>query len=125
MNIDVGMAALLLYWTVLSSYSVRKASILFIKEVGINFRHYPSWYFDPPKWMRKFFKLKSRQMIPKFLYGEFYLTIFFCLFGLTNFVLYICQGNNLLSAILLITHVTAVLLDFIYLIVASLIAKKC
>lgn len=79
--------------TVLSCVSCRNSTVGMIKEIGINprSRYYPKHYITPKRWMRNIFHIKQR-VIPRYLYFELLVSLFFLILGLLNTVLFIAVG---------------------------------
>ena len=55
---------------------MKRRTMFFIKEVGINFKNYPKHYVLPCNFVRKFFRLK-REKIAKYLYYSLCISLAF------------------------------------------------
>ena len=75
------------------------ATLLTIEEIKRNFRFYPKHYCMPPRWMRKFFNMKKRE-IPKYLCYRMYLYAATFLWAFISFIIsLLSQFNELTMAI--------------------------
>lgn len=54
----------------------RNLAVGTIEETGTNSRLYPKHFIEPKRWIKKLFNIKDR-VIPKYLYFELYLSLFF------------------------------------------------
>ena len=71
--------------------------------------------------MRKLFKL-SQRVIPRYLYFELLLSLFFFLLGPVNIVVSVAGGGNeTLTVILVMFHVGAIILNAIFFCTMSLL----
>ncbi len=90
--------------TFLASWDCGDMTVKRIKEIGINHRsrYYPKHYITPKRWMRKLFDIKQR-VIPRFLYFELFVSLFYVILGLINIVITIAVGvdTNIASILLL------------------------
>ena len=75
------------------------AILLTIDEIKTNFRFYPKHYCMPPRWMRKFFKMKKRE-IPKFLCYRLYVCFAAFLWAFIGFIIaFVSQFNVVIIAL--------------------------
>ena len=56
--------------------TMKRRTLFFIKEVGINFKYYPKHYVLPCHFVRKFFRLK-KEKIAKYLYCSLCISLAF------------------------------------------------
>ena len=104
--------------------SCRNSAVAMIKEIGINSRYYPKHYITPKRWMRNFYHVTQR-MIPRYLYFELMVSIFFLILGLLNIVMFIAVGyDKPITAVLFISHPCLVIINAIFFAIMSWIFKK-
>lgn len=116
---DFGMLFLFLGLAVLSGLSCKNSAIGMIERLGTASRRYPKGYITPAKWVRKLFHLSWR-IIPRYLYFELFLSLFFLLLGPINLI--ICAAANwepTIVGILLMFHIGLVILDAVFFVVLS------
>lgn len=103
----------------------KRSAIRMIKEICINSRYYPEHYCAVPRWIKKCFKVKEK-MIPKFIYFEFCMSVFFAvitpIYIVIALFLYAKHKIEMIYA-LYILNVCIVLIDDIYFTIMSLIYK--
>ena len=105
----------------LSGLSCKNMAIGMIEQLNIVPRYYPKHYTAPSRWMRKLFKL-SQRVIPRYLYFELLLSLFFFLLGPVNIVVSVAGGGNeTLTVILVMFHVGAIILNAIFFCTMSLL----
>lgn len=105
----------------LSGLSCKNMAIGMIEQLNIVTRYYPKHYTALSRWMRKLFKL-SQRVIPRYLYFELLLSLFFFLLGPVNIVVSVAGGGNeTLTVILVIFHVGAIILNAIFFCTMSLL----
>lgn len=105
----------------LSGLSCKNMAIGMIEQLNIVKRYYPKHYTAPSRWMRKLFKL-SQRVIPRYLYFELLLSLFFFLLGPVNIVVSVAGGGNeTLTVILVMFHVGAIILNAIFFCTMSLL----
>ena len=93
-----------------------------IEKLGTNSRRYPKGYIIPAKWVRTLFKLKQR-VIPRYLYFELILSLFFVLLGPLNLIICAvvsCDPN--IVGILIMFHICLVILDAVFFVVLSFLS---
>ena len=109
----------------LSSMSCRNSALGMIKQIGSNSLHYPKRYIVPAKWARTVFKL-TQHLIPRYLYFELILSLFFAALGPVNLIICIildCSAN--IVGILIMIHISLVIVNMIFFaIITSLMKKK-
>lgn len=109
----------------LSSMNCKNSAIGMIESVGKTSRHYPKWYIRPARWVRKLFNIKHQHEIPRYLYFELFLSIFFALLGLINLI--ICAVADCAPSvvgILLISHACLIIINMIFFSIMSLLIKR-
>ena len=105
----------------LSGLSCKNMAIGMIEQLNIVTRYYPKHYTALSRWMRKLFKL-SQRVIPRYLYFELLLSLFFFLLGPVNIVVSVAGGGNeTLTVILVIFPVGAIILNAIFFCTMSLL----
>ena len=105
----------------LSGLSCKNMAIGMIEQLNIVTRYYPKLYTALSRWMRKLFKL-SQRVIPRYLYFELLLSLFFFLLGPVNIVVSVAGGGSeTLTVILVMFHVGAIILNAIFFCTMSLL----
>lgn len=102
--------------TFLASWDCGDMTVKRIKEIGINHRsrYYPEHYITPKRWMRKLFDIKQR-VIPRFLYFELFVSLFYVILGLINIVITIAVGvDTNIAGILLLSYLGLIMVNVIY-----------
>ena len=109
----------------LSSMECKNSAIVMIENVGKTSRHYPKWYIRPARWVRKLFNIKHQHEIPRYLYFELFLSIFFALLGPINLI--ICAAthcNPSVVGILLMFHASLISINMEFYSIMSLLLKR-
>lgn len=110
--------------TVLSYMDCRNSTVGMIKEIGINSRYYPKHYIIPKRWMKNLFHIKQR-VIPRYLYFELLVSLFFIILGLHNIVIFIAVGcDKSITGILIMIHMCLIIINMIFFSIMSLLFKK-
>ena len=112
--------------TVLSCVSCRNSTVGMIKEIGITprSRYYPKHYITPKRWMRNIFHIKQR-VIPRYLYFELLVSLFFLILGLLNTVLFIAVVcDKSITGILIISHICLITINMIFFSIMSWVFKR-
>lgn len=110
--------------TVLSYMDCRNSAVGMIKEIGINSRYYPKHYIIPKRWMKNLFHIKQRA-IPRYLYFELLLSLFFLILGLLNIVIFIAVGcDKSINGILIMFHFCLIIINMIFFSIMSWLFKK-
>lgn len=74
--------------------------------------------------MRNFFHIEQR-VIPRYLYFELLVSLFFLIFGSLNAVTFIAVGcNKPITGILIQLHISLILINMIFYVIMSTIYKK-
>lgn len=108
----------------LSFFTFRNSTVGMIERTGTNTRYYPKHYIVPQRWVKKLFGIKDR-VIPKYLYRELFLSIFFAILGPINIAIYVCAGSNKdIGGWLVMLHVCLMLSNTIYFLVMSYFFSK-
>lgn len=122
---DFGYIFMFLGIAILSSMNCKNSSIGMIESVGKTSRHYPKWYIRPARWVRKLFNIKHQHEIPRYLYFELFLSIFFALLGPINLI--ICAAthcNPSVVGILLMFHACLIIINMVFYSIMSLLLKR-
>ena len=122
---DFGYIFMFLGIAILSSMNCKNSSIGMIESVGKTSRHYPKWYIRPARWVRKLFNIKHQHEIPRYLYFELFLSIFFALLGPINLI--ICAAthcNPSVVGILLLFHACLIIINMVFYSIMSLLLKR-
>lgn len=64
----------------------RNITIGMIERIGIDVHRYPKGYVKPARWVKSIFKIKQRS-IPRYLYFELLLTVFYALLAPINIII--------------------------------------
>ena len=102
--------------TFLASWNCRNLTVGRIKEIGINHRsrYYPKHYITPKRWMRKLFDIKQR-VIPRYLYFELFVSLFYVILGPLNIVITIAVGvDTNIAEILFLSYLGLLMVNVIY-----------
>mgnify|MGYP004540005973 CR=1 FL=1 len=100
----------------LAARNFRNLTVGRIKEIGINHRsrYYPEHYITPKRWMRKLFDIKQR-VIPRFLYFELFVSLFYVILGPLNIVITIAVGvDTNIASILFLSYLGLIMVNVIY-----------
>lgn len=109
---------------VLSYMNCRNSTVGMIKEIGTSSRYYPKHYIIPKRWMKKLFQIKQHA-IPRYLYFELLVSLFFIILGLTNIVIFIAVGcDKPITGILIMFHFCLIIINGIFFSIMSLFFKK-
>lgn len=112
--------------TVLSHRHCRNMTVNMIEDIGINHRsrYYPKHYIAPKKWMRKFFHINQR-VIPRYLYSELFVSLFFLILGLFTTVIGLAVGDDKpITGILIMFHVCLIIINAVFSVIMSAIFKR-
>ena len=108
----------------LSCVSFRNTTVALIEEIGISSRHYPKHYVAPKRWIRNIFHIKKHK-IPRYLYFELLLSLFFLALGPLNIVICVAvDGENFVSGMLVMFHSCLIIINSIFLAVMTLLYKR-
>ena len=95
-----------------------------IEETGTNSRLYPKHFIAPKRWMKKHFKIKDR-VIPKYLYFECLMSLFFLMLRPISIAISIAFNyDKAIISILVMFQCCLWLINIIFFSVMSLIYKK-
>ena len=109
---------------VLSCMNCRNSAVGMIKEIGTNSRYYPKHYIIPKRWMKTLFHIKQRA-IPRYLYFELLLSLFFLILGLLNIVICIAVTcDKSITGILIMFHICLIIGNMIFFSIMSWLFKK-
>lgn len=112
--------------TVLSHRHCRNMTVNMIEDIGINHRsrYYPKHYIAPKKWMRKFFHINQR-VIPRYLYFELFVSLFFLILGLFTTVIGLAVGDDKpITGILIMFYVCLIIINAVFSVIMSAIFKR-
>ena len=101
--------------TFLASWDCGDMTVKRIKEIGINHRsrYYPEHYITPKRWMRMLFDIKQR-VIPRFLYFELFVSLFYVILGPLNIAITIAVGvDTNIASILLLSYLGLIMVNVI------------
>ena len=108
----------------LSSITAKNSAIGMIKYVTNNPRYYPKHYVLPARWIRVKFKLK-KQLIPKYIYFEIFLSIFYAILGPLNLIISILVNfSDIIVSHLVMFHICLGIMDTIIFSIFSFIYQK-
>ena len=99
----------------LAARNFRSLTVEGIKKIGINHRsrYYPEHYITPKRWMRKLFDIKQR-IIPRFLYFELFVSLFYVILGPLNIVITIAVGvDTNIAGILFMSYLGLIMVNVI------------
>ena len=100
------------------------AAMKLIEEIGISSRHYPKHYVAPKRWIRNIFHIKKHK-IPRYLYFELLLSLFFLALGPLNIVICVAvDGENFVSGMLVMFHSGLILINIIFIAIMTLLYFK-
>ena len=121
---DFGSIFMFLGIALLSGLSCKNAAIGMIGQINTVSRYYPKHYMAPGRRMKKLFKL-SQRVIPRYLYFELLLSLFFFLLGPLNIVIWMAfHCGKTAAAILVMVHVCLILLNLVFFLITSLLFKR-
>lgn len=121
---DFGYVFMFLGISILSSLNCKNSAMGMIERIGINSRYYPKHYIIPKRWIRNFFQIKPR-VIPRYLYFELLVSIFFLILGLLNLVIFIAVGcDKSITGILIMFHICLIIINMIFFSIMSWLFKK-
>ena len=97
-----------------------------IEDIGINHRsrYYPKHFIAPKKWMRKFFHINQR-VIPRYLYFELYISLFYIVLGLFTIVIGLAvDEHKSIIGILIISQLWFEVINAAFAVIMSKILKR-
>ena len=95
-----------------------------IEKNGISLRYYPKHYITPKRWIRNIFHIKKHK-IPRYLYFELLLSLFFLALGPLNIVICVAvDGENFVSGMLVMFHSGLILINIIFIAIMTLLYFK-
>lgn len=122
---DFGYIFMFLGISILSSMDCKNSAIGIMESVGKTSRHYPKWYIRPARWVRKLFNIKHQHEIPRYLYFELFLSIFFALLGPINLI--ICAVTDCAPNVvgtLIMSHVCLIIINTVFFLIMTLLLKR-
>lgn len=122
---DFGFIFMFLGISMLSSMSCKNSAIEMIKREGGYSPHYPKrYYIAPAKWARSLFKIKYC-FIPRYLYFELILSLFFAVLGPMNLI--ICAIVDCapdIVGILVIIQICLIICNEVCFLIAALLFRR-
>ena len=110
--------------SLLSSLWCRNAAMGILKEYGAYSPSYHKRYTVPARWVRSLFKIKQRY-IPRYLYFELILSLFFAVLGPINLIIcVIVDYNPNIVGILVMLHICLSILNVVFFSIFSFRLKK-
>lgn len=122
---DFGYIFMFFGIAILSSIDCKNLAIGVMESVGKTSQHYPKWYIRPAKWVRKLFNIKHHYEIPRYVYFELFISIFFALLGPINLI--ICAAthcNPSVVGILIMNHVCLIIINTVFFLIMTLLLKR-
>ena len=111
-------------FSLLSSLRTRNSAIGLISEIGTVSRYYPKWYIAPARWVKRLFKIK-RRLIPRFIYFELFLSLFYAALCPINTLICVIAGfDPFVSSLLVWIHAALSIFETVFIVVMSHIMKK-
>ena len=110
----------------LSCVSFRNTTVTLIEEIGISSRYYPKHYITPKRWIRNIFHIHiKKHKIPRYLYFELLLSLFFLALGPLNIVICVAvDGDKFISGMLIMFHICLIIINVIFLVVMTPLYKR-
>ncbi len=86
-------------------------AIYMINDIGAYSSHYPEWYIDTPRWIRKLFGI-HKASIPRFFYYKLIFSIVLMILGPVYIIVFwIFDCNPKVEGIIILIHVCLGLID--------------
>ena len=121
---DLGCIYVYLGIAVLSFLTFKNLAVGQIEEIGISSRYYPKHYITPKRWIRNIFHIKKHK-IPRYLYFELLLSLFFLALGPLNIVICVAvDGDKFISGMLVMFHSGLILINMIFIAIMTLLYFK-
>ena len=121
---DLGCIYVYLGIAVLSFLTFKNLAVGQIEEIGISSRYYPKHYIKPKRWIRNIFHIKKHK-IPRYLYFELLLSLFFLALGPLNIVICVAvDGENFVSGMLVMFHSCLIIVNVIFIAIMTLLYFK-
>jgi len=99
--------------SILSSASAKNSAIGMIEQLRTYLPCYPKGYVTPAKWVRRIFKIRQR-MVPRYLYFELLLSLFYAILGPLNLLVCLFTNcNKKIVALLVIVHCSLIIVEAI------------
>ncbi len=109
---------------VLSFLTFKNLAVGQIEEIGISSRYYPKHYITPKRWIRNIFHIKKHK-IPRYLYFELLLSLFFLALGPLNIVIYTAvDGDKFIGGMLVMFHSCLALINMVFIAIMTLLYKR-
>lgn len=121
---DLGCIYIYLGMAVLSFLTFKNLAVGQIEEIGISSRYYPKHYIKPKRWIRNIFHIKKHK-IPRYLYFELLLSLFFLALGPLNIVICVAvDGDKFISGMLVMFHSCLIIVNVIFIAIMTLLYFK-
>lgn len=124
---DFAFACVLLGFSALSFFNCRNSTVRMIKEIGTDSRYYPKRYASTKGWMKKTFHIRQ-QVIPKYLFFEFYMALVFAILEPFNLIIYcVTNGSKTVLGIGILVHTCLIVVNMFFFVLMSTVFKnsKC
>ena len=109
---------------VASFLTFKNATVGLIEEIGISSRYYPKHYITPKRWIRNIFHIKKHK-IPRYLYFELLLSLFFLALGPLNIVIcVVVNGDKFISGMLVMFHSCLIIINSIFFAIMTALYKR-
>ena len=111
-------------FSILSSWECRKTALRLITEIGTVSRYYPKRYIASARWVKRLFKIK-RRLIPRFIYFELFLSLFFAALCPINTLICAISGfDPIVTVVLAMIHMALIIFDTVYMVIMSHVMKR-
>lgn len=112
--------------SLLSSVALKNLSTFEIDRFGTNLHpKNTKWFVSPPTWMRKTFKITKWAFIPRYLYFNLFLSLFFAALAPISSIIYITSDcNPIIARLLIFVPCCLGIIDIIFTTIMTAIAKK-
>lgn len=108
----------------LSSLGTRNSAIGLISEIGTVSRYYPKRYIAPARWVKRLFKIQ-RRLIPRFIYFELLLSLFYAaLCPINTLISVIVEFDPFVCGVLAMIHMALIIFDTVYMVIMSHVMKR-
>ena len=121
---DIGIIFMFLGIAVLSCVNCATSATGMIARIGTDSPHYPVRYAAPARWVRSVFKV-SQRLIPRYLYFELLLSLFFAALGPINITIYIFMAHVPdIVGVLVFFHIALIILNMVFFSIMSFMFKR-
>ncbi len=112
-----------LAYSLLAFFSCRNMTLRMIEKIGINCKFYPQKFIVLPFKTRKIFKI-NQKTIPRYLFFELFLSIFFLLLGPINLIFLFAFKTKETAGILILFQSCLIVINIFYFSVMSCRYRK-